>query len=120
MTSPFEKKRGPMHRHRLARLFVGTAIASTFSFAQPPITLQDAVQQASKQYPSVRVSQEQVNAAAASIRLARTAYLPRVDATAGVNRATHNNIFGLLLPSQVIASISGPVLGTNNLDTVWG
>ena len=59
-------------------------------------------------------------AAAAGIQLARTAYLPHVDAVAGINRATRNNIFGLLLPSQVIAPISGPVLGTNDLKNVWG
>ena len=39
---------------------------------------------------------------------------------AQVNRATRNNVFGLLLPQAVIPSISGPVLGTNNLGTAWG
>jgi outer membrane protein TolC len=71
-------------------------------------------------YPSIRVSQEQINAAAAGIQLARTAYLPRVDLLAQANRATRNNVFGLLFPQGVIPSISGPVLGTNNLQTVWG
>ena len=27
---------------------------------------------------------------------------------------------GFLLPQSVIPSISGPVLGSNNLDSVWG
>ena len=66
------------------------------------------------------MSQEQVNAAAAAISLARTAYLPRVDAMAQVNRATRNNVFGLMLPQSVIPSMSGPVLGTNNFGTAWG
>jgi outer membrane protein len=79
-----------------------------------------AVEAALRNYPSVRVSQEQINAAAAGIQLARTAYLPRVDALAQVNRATRNNVFGLLLPQGVIPSISGPVLGTNNFGTIWG
>src|SRR5439155_15610063 len=35
-------------------------------------------------------------------------------------RATHNNVFGLLLPQSVIPSMSGPVLGTNSLSNVWG
>jgi outer membrane protein TolC len=53
--------------------------------------------------------------------LARTAYLPRVDAVAQVNRATRNNVFGLLLPTQgVIPSMSGPVIGSNNFGTAWG
>jgi outer membrane protein TolC len=73
--------------------------------------------------PSIRVSQEQINAAAAGIQLARTAYLPRVDAMAQVNRATRNNVFGLLMPQvpqSVIPSISGPVIGTNNFGSAWG
>jgi len=57
---------------------------------QPPLTLAQAVEAALHNYPSVRVSQEQINAAAAGIRLARTAYLPRVDALAQINRATRN------------------------------
>ena len=85
------------------------------------LTLAQAVEDALHNYPSVRVSQEQINAAAAGIRLARTAYLPRVDAVAQVNRATRNNVFGLLLPTQgVIPSMSGPVIGSNNFGTAWG
>jgi outer membrane protein len=84
------------------------------------LTIAQAVETAVRSYPSVRVSQEQVNAAAAGIELARTAYLPRVDALAQANRATRNNVFGMLLPQAVIPSISGPVLGTNNFGTAWG
>ena len=43
------------------------------------LTLSQAVEDALRNYPSVRVSQEQINAAAARIQLARTAYLPRAD-----------------------------------------
>ena len=85
-----------------------------------PLTLAQAVESASKNYPSIRVSQEQINAAAAGIRLARTAYLPHVDALAQINRATRNNVFGMLLPQNVIPSISGPVLGSNNFGSAWG
>jgi outer membrane protein TolC len=84
-----------------------------------PLTLEQAVEAAAKYYPSIRVSQEQMTAAAAGIRLARTAYLPRIDALAQENRATRNNVFGLLLPQNVLPSISGPVLGTNNTGSVW-
>ncbi len=89
----------------------------------PPVnglTLAEAVDAALRNYPSIQVSQEQINAAAAGIQLARTAYLPKVDALAQVNRATRNNVFGLLLPQSVIPSISGPVLGSNNFGTAWG
>jgi outer membrane protein len=94
------------------------------SFTQEPaseaLTVEQAVELAVRKYPAVRISAAEVNAATASIRLARTAYLPRLDATAGANRATRNNVFGLLLPSQIIAPISGPVLGTNSLESAWG
>jgi outer membrane protein len=85
-----------------------------------PLTLTQAVEVALKNYPSIRVSQEQINAAAAAIRLTRTSYLPHVDAVAQMNRATRNNVFGMLLPQSVIPSISGPVLGTNSLGSAWG
>ncbi len=86
---------------------------------QAPLTLEQAVQQAMSKYPAVRVSQEQVSAAAAAIKLARTSYLPRADFLGQANRATHNNVFGMFLP-YVISPISGPVLGTNSLSSVWG
>src|SRR5882724_1681488 len=63
-----------------------------------PLSITQAVESALRNYPSISVSQEQVNAAAAGIDLARTAYLPRVDSLVQVNRATRNNVFGLLFP----------------------
>jgi outer membrane protein len=84
------------------------------------LTLQQAVDQALQKYPAVRSSLERVSAAAAGINLARTSYLPRVDFMGEANRATHNNVFGLVLPQSVIPSISGPVLQTNSLNSVWG
>ena len=84
------------------------------------LTLTQAAEKALHNYPSIRYSQEQVKAAAAGIKLARTAYLPKIDALAQANRATRNNVFGMMLPQSVIPSISGPVLGTNNFGTVWG
>lgn len=88
--------------------------------AQTALTLPDAVARASKNYPAVQASLEQSAAVAAGVDVARAAYLPRADILAQVNRATRNSVFGLLLPQSVIPSISGPVLGTNDLTTVWG
>src|SRR5438093_8662001 len=85
-----------------------------------PMSVGQAVESALRNYPAVTVSQEQVNSAAAAIDLARTAYLPRVDSLAQFNRATRNNVFGLLFPQSVIPSMTGPVLGTNNFGSVWG
>ena len=97
------------------------AASAALSAQQPaPLTIAQAVEAALRNYPSIRVSQEQLNAAAAGIQLARTAYLPRIDALAQVNRATRNNVFGLLLPQSAIPSMSGPVIGTNNLGSAWG
>lgn len=110
-----------MIRRRLsfAVLLAGLTLAPRVH-GEAPMTIGDAVQRALTNYPSVEASQAQVDAAAAAIRLARTAYLPRLDTIALVNRATRNNVFGLVLPQTVIPSISGPVLGTNNTDFVSG
>lgn len=58
-----------------------------------------------------------MTAAAAGIRLARTAYLPRVDGLAQINRATRNTFYGLLLPQGVIPNVAG--VAANNLGSVW-
>jgi outer membrane protein TolC len=65
---------------------------------KPQLTIAQAVESAVRNYPSVRVSQEQMNSAAGGIQLARTAYLPRVDGLAQVSRAARNNLLGLMLP----------------------
>ncbi len=102
-----------------AVLIVMLAVSSGWT-QQPPLTIDQAVQQTLVKYPAIRSSLEQVSAAAAGINLARTAYLPKADFLGQVNRATHNNVFGLLLPQGVIPSISGPALGTNSFSNVWG
>ena len=99
----------------LLALVAASACAQT-----SPLTINQAVAQALEKYPATRVSIEQVAAAAAGINLARTSYLPRADFVGQLNRATRNNVFGMLLPQQVIPPISGPVLGTNNFTNVWG
>lgn len=85
-----------------------------------PLTLSEAVQGALARYPSVQVSMEKVAAASAGVNLARSSYLPRADFVGQLNRATHNNVFGQLLPQSVIPPLSGPVLGTNSSQSVWG
>ena len=97
------------------------AAALTLAAQTPPpsgaLTISDAVAAALRNYPSIRVSQEQMNAAAAGIRLAQTAYLPRVDTLAQFNRATRNTYYGLLLPQTVIPGVDG--VASNNLGSVW-
>ena len=103
-----------------AVLAAGSILTAQQATSPAALTITGAVESALKNYPSVRVSQEQITAASASIELARTAYLPRIDALAQANRATRNNVFGMLLPQSVIPSMSCPVLGTNNLGSAWG
>src|ERR1035438_1906251 len=109
---------------KVIRVRAGLLLAAvgTLAAQQPlPLTLAHSIERSLGNYPSIRVSQEQMNAASAGIRLARTAYLPRIDTVGQVNRATRNNVYGLLLPTQsVIPSMSGPVIGSNNFGTVWG
>ena len=85
----------------------------------PPsaLTISQAVEDALRNYPSIRVTQEQMNAAAAGIRLAQTAYLPRVDGLAQVNRATRNTFYGMLLPQGIIPGVDG--VPANNFGSVW-
>ncbi len=85
-------------------------------------TIREVVNLVSARDPGVAAAAERAAAAHASVRLARTTYLPQANLLGQVNRATHNNVFGLLEPQPlpVISSITGPVLGTNNNDNVWG
>ena len=108
-------------KFRFAALLIAAAtLAARQAEPTSVLTVGQAVELALKSYPSILVSQEELNAAAAGIRLARTAYLPRIDMGAQLNRATRNQVFGLLLPQSTIPSITGPLLGTNGLGSVWG
>src|SRR2546428_8120092 len=100
---------------------VNPARAMGQTTASGPLTLNDAVQLALKNYPAIKESRARAQAAEEGIGVARTAYLPRLDLIWQENRATTNNVFGVLLPQSVIFSMTGPVLGTRALtDSVWG
>ncbi|WP_263416525.1 TolC family protein [Terriglobus albidus] len=106
-----------------ASLGMLVSVASSGARAQEaatPLTLAAVVDDAAKNYPAIHISQEELNASVARIHLARTAYLPRLDATAQFNRGTRNNVFGSLLPQSILPPMSGPVIGTNNGGSVWG
>ena len=89
-------------------------------WSQQALTIRDAVEQAVARYPSIAVSESQVEAAAAGIKLARTAYAPRIDTLAQFNRATRNNVYGMLLQQPVISPISGPPVAENSASSIWG
>lgn len=87
--------------------------------AQTPLKLEQAVEIAQKNAPAVQVSEAQRDAAQAGIEVPRTAYLPRLDLLWQTNRATVNNVTGLLLPQSVVPSISGPPFEPSG-KSVWG
>jgi outer membrane protein len=94
--------------------------AATTPAVTPDLTIAQVVQDAQQNYPAIHVSEQELNAAVANIRLVRTSYLPRLDGIVLINRATRNNVFGTLLPQSILPSMSGPVIGTNNGGSVWG
>jgi outer membrane protein TolC len=121
--SPFKRMRILVSSFLLTGGVVGTGIQGAFAQASaspPTLTITDVVQSAVRDYPLIHVTQEELNASAAGIQLARTAYLPRIDGLAQFNRATRNNVFGALFPQSTIPSMTGPVIGSNNGGSVWG
>jgi len=104
---------------------VGGALTAVAAAAQTPasgpLSLNDAIQLALKNYPAIKESRARAQAAEEGVGVARTAYLPRLDMLWQENRATTNNVFGLLFPQSTIFSMTGPVQGTRSLgDSVWG
>ena len=104
---------------------LGVVLSAATAYAQAappsmPVPFQQAVQYAVDNYPAIQASQARVQAQEGGVELARTAYLPRIDTTFQINRATRNNISGLLLPGTPIPSISGPVSDTTSLSGIWG
>ena len=97
-----------------------TSLAQSSADQKRTLTLEEAVDFALKNYPAVRGSLERVMAAQAGVGLARTNYLPRADVVWQTNRATDNNITGLLLPQSIIAPISGPVPVSTSNRSAWG
>jgi len=100
--------------------FGPNAQAQTAEVNNKTLTLDEAVDFALKHYPAVRASLERSTAAQAGVGLARTTYLPRADTVWQTNRATDNNITGLLLPQSIIAPISGPVPAATSGRSAWG
>ena len=93
---------------------------SSVKLPESPLTLDQAVDFALGNYPAVRASMERALASKEGVSLSRTAYLPRTDLLWQSNRATRNNIFGLLLPQTVIPPLTGPVLTSTSDRGVWG
>ena len=83
------------------------------------VSLVEAVAAAQRELPAVAEAAAQAAASAEAVSLARSAYLPRLDATWQLTRATRNSVFGAFFPQNIIP-ISGPVLGTDSFESAWG
>jgi len=107
----------------LTSMIVTSASVATGQQPSPPVsaalTIDQAIRQALDRYPVVQEQRARARAAEEGIAVARTAYLPRVDLVWQENRATHNNVFGLLFPQSTVPAVSGPVLSRSS-DSVWG
>jgi outer membrane protein TolC len=100
-----------------------TLVAAARSYAQAAdpaaaVTLPHAVQRALDEYPSIQAAAARVASHEAGVDLAQTSYLPRLDSTLHMNRATRNNVAGLLLPGLAIPPVSGPV--SDSTAAAWG
>jgi outer membrane protein TolC len=117
-----------MNRLLLAALAVCGVVATSAAAQSPPtravspqtFTLQEALQYATDHYPSVKAALEEVNASAAGVEVAKAASLPRLDSAWQMNRATVNNVAGLLLPQSSVPAISGPPLRDASPQSAWG
>lgn len=103
-------------------LCIGVAQAQQESAAPPAgaVNLKQAVEFAAKNQPAIRASLAEVKAATSGIDLAKTAYLPKADLLLQFNRATRNNVFGLILPNGAVPGISGPVQDESTWTTTFG
>jgi outer membrane protein TolC len=124
--SALGQKRKQCHPVRYALWAMSLLVVAVApAVAQPsppgfPITLQDAIRYASDNYPAIRAAQARVAAQESGVDLAHTSYLPRVDTSLQINRATRNNVAGLLLPGTTIPAISGPVSDETSWSSIWG
>ncbi len=70
--------------------------------------------------PGIRAAESVSARASQGVPLAESAFLPRLQALAQINRATTNNVFGMLLPQGTIPPISGPPATDTRSTSVWG
>jgi outer membrane protein TolC len=71
-------------------------------------------------FADVRAAAAEFSAADQNLGVAKKAYLPDADLYFQWNRATRNNVFGLVLPSASVPGISGPVLEETSSQGAWG
>jgi len=85
-----------------------------------PVKLRAAVLLATESFAEARASRSEISASDEALGLAKKAYLPSADLYVQWNRATRNNVFGLLFPGGGVPSISGPVLDEASTQGTFG
>jgi len=90
--------------------------ASTDSSA--PLTLANAVDIASTDYPQVKVALAEEVVADRNVDVARAESWPQVNLLWQINRATVNNITGYFFPQAVLPTITGAVAPSTGR-TIW-
>jgi outer membrane protein TolC len=84
------------------------------------LKLKAAIALASESFGEARASRAELSASDEALGLAKKAYLPSADLYVQWNRATRNNVFGLLFPTGGLPSISGPVLDEETSEGTFG
>lgn len=83
------------------------------------VSLHDLLKKAETNYPLLKSKMLDAQAAQKGIEISRSTFIPTLDASYQVNRATYNNITGMVYP-QFIVPISGPPSTGNNMNGVYG
>lgn len=97
----------------------GPSMGQTNATGPKSFSLEDALNYALQNYPAVRASLEQLNAARAGISLARAGYLPSLNGVYQGSRATQNQIPGIWLPTAITPTVEGPIGGSSG-QSYWG
>lgn len=101
--------------------FTGAAVFSQESPApNERLTLRKTIATARVAFAEVRATNAELSAANEGVGLAKKAYLPEGEVYLQWNRATHNNVFGLLFPSGSVPSISGPAFDQTTSESTFG
>lgn len=93
------------------------------SAQEPPteaLSLRQTLDLAIEAYAEVRASRAELEAAEEEVGVAEAAYLPETDLYLQWNRATRNNVFGLVLPGGNLPGISGPALDETTSESTFG
>lgn len=90
-----------------------------FAQQKQTVSLHDALQLVTKNYPSLKAKQADYKASEKNIALAENTIVPSLDASYQFNYSTYNNLTGLFFP-QGILPVSGPPSSANNYTPTIG